>query len=196
MTDQLFPDTPWRDCCNDAFDGMRDDLPASRYIGTQLLSNAGKDELQRLLGELVLVFCDFREFGDDEIYLKLGTLLSRFEKHDHPIALLHCLYCMASVTSGRGLYQTAYEFGQIRLVPLLQSLPPCHEVVRILNVLGVLAIEYNLPEEAMQHYFSALAMARTLDMPNFWIAQIKANIAEILCNSGNSEEAEDRKSVV
>jgi two-component system, sensor histidine kinase and response regulator len=190
MTDEIFSNAPWRDCCNDAFDGMRDDLPAARYIGAQLLANHDHDELQRLLGELLLVYCDFRDFGDDEIYDKLNALLPKFEKHQHPIALLHCLYCMAAVTSGRGLYETAYQFGQVRLVPLLQSLPPCHEVVRALNVLGILAIEYNLPEEAMQHYFSALAMARTLELPNFWIAHIKANIAEILCNSGNSEEAE------
>ncbi|MEN9868120.1 MAG: hypothetical protein RL748_3710, partial [Pseudomonadota bacterium] len=102
MTDEQFHSAPWRDCCNDAFDGMRDDLAAARHVGNRLLLAAGDDQLQALLGELILTFCDFREFGDDDVYAKFSALLPRFEQHRNPVALLHCLYCMAAVTSGKG----------------------------------------------------------------------------------------------
>jgi two-component system sensor histidine kinase/response regulator len=181
---------PWREACNDAFDLMRDDLPAARQIGRELMAYDSSEPVAALAGELVQTLCNFRETGCDHTWNKLSELLPRFEQCNHPAALLLCLYSMASVSSGRGLYQIAYEFGHTRVLPLVQQLGACRETVRALNSLGVLAIEYNRPEEAMSHYFNGLALARTIGLPDSWQAHLKANIGEILCNSGNAEEAE------
>ncbi len=180
----------WRERFNEAFDLMRDDAAAARQIGEAMVAHAGKNKARRLSGELLQIFSDFRAFGSEKTFDQLSELLPKFEKCGDPHALLACLYCMACVSSGRGLYQVAYEFGQKRLLPLVTELGTCQEVARASLMLGVLAIEYNQPEEAMSHYFSALAMARTLGLPNYYLAHIKANIGEILCNSGNAEEAE------
>ncbi len=182
---------PWRERCNEAFDLMRDDAAASRQIGVEMVSAANGNEIVQLCGELIQAYCNYRQSSCDQTYAKLSDLLPRFERCGEPQALVWCLFCMAAVSSGRGLYQVAYEFGQKRLIPIVQQLEPCREAVRTLVMLGVLAIEYNQPEEAMSHYFSALAMARTLGLANHWMAHIKANIGEILCNSGNAEEAEN-----
>jgi PAS domain S-box-containing protein len=191
MTRNQPPDSShWRERCNEAFDLMRDDVEASRQIGIELAANAGEDEIALLCGELIQAYCNYRQTSCEQTFAKLSQLLPRFERCGEPLALVWCLFCMAAVCSGRGLYQVAYEFGQARLLPTVRELGPCREAIRALVMLGVLAIEYNQPEEAMSHYFSALAMARTLGLPNHWLAHIKANIGEILCNSGNAEEAQ------
>jgi two-component system, sensor histidine kinase and response regulator len=180
----------WRESYNEALDLIREDAAAAHQIGASMVACAGDNEAQRLSGELVQIFSDFRSFGRTDTFDRLSKLLPKFEQCGDVFALVGCLYCMACVSSGQGMYQVAYEFGQKRLLPLLQELGTCQEVARVSLMLGVLAVEYNQPEEAMSHYFSALAMAQTLDLPKHHVAHIKANIGELLCNSGNSEEAE------
>jgi two-component system sensor histidine kinase/response regulator len=179
----------WRDRCNDAFDTMRDDPAAARQIAAALMRQEGASQAQCLAGELVLAFADFRAHGCDNASTALDHLLPQIEACGDPSCLILCLYCMAAISSARGQYQAAYELATTRLLPLLKA-EPCREIVRGLNMMGMLATEYNQPEEAMLHYFGALAMARTLGMPDFWLAHIKVNISELLCNSGNAEEAE------
>jgi two-component system sensor histidine kinase/response regulator len=185
----------WRERCNDAFELMRDSASAARRIGMDLMGPGGDAAaaadlpLQRLCGEVVLAYVNFREHGDPQAGAELERLLPLVQATGDRRSIINCAYCLMAVHSGRGAYEMAYQTAHQHLKPFLPG-EPCREVARSLNLMGVLATEFNRPEEAMRYYFSALTMVRTLGLPLYWSAHIKANIGELLVNGGNPEEAE------
>ncbi|WP_338846507.1 PAS domain S-box protein [Massilia sp. W12] len=179
----------WRERCNDAFDNMRDDLAGGRATGLALQEQGRscRDVVMQQAGHLVLAFAALRS-GHTAQAQKLLQQLQPALHPDIPNRLLfHTI--QALIYSTQGLYREAWEYGQGQLIPLLSQYQG-RENLRALLSLGVFAVEYNQAEEAMRHYFSALDLLRKLRLPARWRAHINANLGEILCNSGNPEDAE------
>ena len=179
----------WRERCNDAFDSMRDDLAGGRAHGRALAEQgeASRNMVMQQAGHLVLAFAALRDGQAEQAQKILQLRLLQMTKDDINVLLLH--YVQALIYSNQGRYQLAYEYSQQHLLPLVKNYSG-RESMRALLALGVFAAEYNQPEEAMRRYFNALELVDSLRLPKWWRAHINANIAEILCHSGNAEDAE------
>ncbi len=179
----------WRERCNDAFDSMRDDLASGRAYGNALVQQgqASRNMVMQQTGHLVLAFAALRDGQAEQAQRMLHLRVLQLVKDEINSLLLH--YVQSLIYSNQGRYQQAYEYSQQHLLPLIKN-NPGRESMRGLVALGVYAAEYNKPEEAMRHYFNALELVDVLRLPTWWRAHINANIAEILCHSGNAEDAE------
>ena len=179
----------WRERCNDAFDSMRDDLAGGRAHGAALAQQGqeSRNLVMQQAGQLVLAFAALRDGQAEAAQKILQQRLLQMELDLLNGLLLH--YVQALIYSNQGRYQLAYDYSHQYLLPLTKNYHG-RESMRALLALGVFAAEYNQPEEAMRHYFAALELVDSLRLPRWWRAHINANIAEILCHSGNAEDAE------
>ncbi|MBI3228801.1 MAG: PAS domain S-box protein, partial [Burkholderiales bacterium] len=179
----------WRERCNDAFECMRDDLAGGRAQGLALAQQgeASKNMVMQQAGQLVLAFAALRDGQAEQAQKMLQMRLLQMTKDPINLLLLHNI--QALIHSNQGRYQLAYEYAHQHLMPLLKNYQG-RESMRALLAMGVFAVEYNQPEEAMRHYFNALEIVATLRLAKSWRAHLNANIGELLCHSGNAEDAE------
>jgi two-component system sensor histidine kinase/response regulator len=203
----------WRERCHAALDTMRDDPERARRIAYAILDElpprplaempqrlsrqqpllylqdlALPEQRKYLGGELILAFCDYFE-GDcaraEREFARLEELL-QIVNDLRSVAL--CMYGRISVWRTLGRTREAYEYGYAHALPIVAHFQT-PEKVAVLNAMGVVAQEYDRTEEAIRHFYGALELARKLELESR-VAQITANIGEILYMCGNSEDAE------
>ena len=183
-------ETMWRAASFLAFDMMRDTPDEGRKIARQMREQAAAQR-QPVLGtfaELGFAFADFFEGNLAAAEPEFERTAAMFELLGDEEGIAFAALGTVAVWRRHGRTEQAYSLSHSKILPLLPDTDN-HLSVLVLNMLGILSQELGFTDEAVRHFYAALAQAKRLGISNR-ISQILANLGEIFYISGNAEYAE------
>ncbi|WP_269533120.1 diguanylate cyclase [Chitinimonas sp. BJYL2] len=160
----------------------------SRQLGESALALAKQqdDPCGAAYARLVLACFDMRHGDPVRAEAEFIDLKARFESDADLRGMMRAGFGCSVMQSRSGNTDSAYA-ELIRFVPELDG-AELVDAFLIRNALGATCSDAGLPEEAMRHFYKALAAARQLGSPDH-LALVLSNLGDVQHGAGNYEDA-------
>lgn len=188
-----YPDikSNWIERSLDGMDVLRDSISDGCAIALQMRAegNRNKDALLLAGADIVLAFADYFQNNLEAAITSFERLANFFSECNQTEGVLFADTGLAIVFRKQGKVQLASDFSEQKLHPNLETAPP-RLLILALNIMAIVCQERGETIQAIRYFYWALDEARRINSASR-IAQITANLGEVLYVTGNALDAEE-----
>ncbi|MBC3830256.1 response regulator [Undibacterium amnicola] len=175
----------------DGLDILRDSIPDGCAAAHKMREDgrAADDVLLLAAADIIFAFADYFQNNLEQSVDSFRRLSAWFAEHDLSEGVFFADTGLVIVYRKLGQVKIASELSEQKLLPRLDLVPP-RLLILALNIVAILCQERGQTLEAIRFFYRALDEARKIDSASR-IAQIAANLGEVLYVTGNPIDAEE-----
>lgn len=181
----------WIEQSLDGLDTLRDSISDGCAMAARIKSEgmAANDEILMASAEIILAFADYFENRLPQAISAFEKLSKFFCTHAEMRGAFFAETGRVIVLRKMGDVQTACELCEAKLIPAAQSMPSRLSILAW-NIYAILSQERGETEQSIRYFYRALDESRRINSASR-IAQITANLGEVLYVTGNAVAAEE-----
>lgn len=175
----------------DGLDILRDSVPNGCAIADQMRQESliSNDSLLQAAAEVLVAFADYFQNNLSQAVSSFKRLSTTFHQLDNPEGVFLADTGLVIVYRKLGEVKLASDFAEKNLVSKLDSVSS-RLLILALNIVAILCQERGETLSAIRLFYRALDEARRIDSASR-IAQVAANLGEVLYVTGNPSDAEE-----
>jgi two-component system sensor histidine kinase/response regulator len=183
--------TSWIERSLDGLDTLRDSIADGCAMATQIRNEGIFDEDDTLIAsaDLIFAFADYFENRLPQALAAFERLSKFFSTHAEMRGAFFAETGRAIIFRKLGEVQTACEICENKLIPFAQGVPS-RLAILAWNIYAILSQERGETEQSIRYFYCALDESRRINSSSR-IAQVTANLGEVLYVTGNAVAAEE-----
>lgn len=181
----------WIERSLDGLDTLRDSIADGCALANQIKNEgiASQDEILVASAELIFAFADYFENRLPQAIHSFGRLSQFFSSHAEMRGVFFAETGRVIVLRKLGEVQTACEICETKLLPVAHGMPSRLSILAW-NIFAILSQERGETEQSIRYFYLALDESRRINSTSR-IAQVTANLGEVLYVTGNAIAAEE-----
>ncbi|MFZ6817496.1 response regulator [Undibacterium sp. Ji22W] len=183
--------TNWIERSLDGVDVLRDSISDGRTMARAMRTEGESKNDQKLIAgaDIIFAFADYFQNNLEEAIASFERLSFLFSNDDAPDGAFFADTGLVIVLRKKGSVLAAYDVSEKRLRPKLAIVSP-RLLILALNIIAIVSQERGETVQAIRCFYWALDEARKINSASR-IAQITANLGEVLYVTGNPLDAEE-----
>ena len=175
----------------DGLDILRDSVSNGCAVAEQMRQESliSNDVLLQAAAEVLIAFADYFQNNLQQAVSSFKRLSATFHQLDSPEGVFLANTGLVIVYRKLGEVKLASEFAEQNLIPKLDSVSS-RVLILALNIVAILCQERGETLSAIRFFYRALDEARKIDSASR-IAQVAANLGEVIYVTGNPSDAEE-----